>query len=257
MRLICPKCDAQYEIDSALLPEGGCEVECSSCGHIWFQSQPAAEPSAEFNPEARPALNRALSESVLSVLREEAARELAAREADKVAVPPADERDTLPPAPPDSPIYTGRPHMEQRDPPMPPLPARKRKTVVQDGLSLPGDTLDTKGDEDFTPPPLKGPAEEPAPATPVIDTAVTDIPGLPVPVDRIPAPPAQPARSARSYRIGFGLALATAAVLAGLYLSAPHLPADGTIGSVAQQFRGDADRGRLWLQDRAERLISN
>jgi predicted Zn finger-like uncharacterized protein len=37
MRLICPNCGAQYEIDAALLPEGGRDVQCSACGHTWFQ----------------------------------------------------------------------------------------------------------------------------------------------------------------------------------------------------------------------------
>ena len=37
MRLICPNCDAQYEVDAALIPAGGRDVQCSNCGNTWFQ----------------------------------------------------------------------------------------------------------------------------------------------------------------------------------------------------------------------------
>lgn len=36
MRLICPKCAAQYEVDASAIPEQGREVQCSACGNIWF-----------------------------------------------------------------------------------------------------------------------------------------------------------------------------------------------------------------------------
>lgn len=37
MRLICPSCDAQYEVSSEAIPEEGRDVQCSACGHAWFQ----------------------------------------------------------------------------------------------------------------------------------------------------------------------------------------------------------------------------
>ncbi len=37
MRLICPNCDAQYEIDGSVIPDTGRDVQCASCGHTWFQ----------------------------------------------------------------------------------------------------------------------------------------------------------------------------------------------------------------------------
>ncbi|WP_187430283.1 hypothetical protein ROLI_007690 [Roseobacter fucihabitans] len=43
MRLICPNCDAQYEIpDDTLLPDGR-DVQCSNCEHTWFQEHPDAQ----------------------------------------------------------------------------------------------------------------------------------------------------------------------------------------------------------------------
>ncbi len=37
MRLICPNCGAQYEVDDRVIPDGGRDVQCSSCGHAWYQ----------------------------------------------------------------------------------------------------------------------------------------------------------------------------------------------------------------------------
>ncbi|MEC8631594.1 MAG: zinc-ribbon domain-containing protein [Pseudomonadota bacterium] len=45
MRLVCPNCDAQYEVDDAVIPASGRDVQCSNCGHTWFQ--PGAYVPAE------------------------------------------------------------------------------------------------------------------------------------------------------------------------------------------------------------------
>ncbi len=49
MRLICPNCDAQYEVDDAVIPENGRDVQCSSCGHTWFQPG-AFTPDEDLEP---------------------------------------------------------------------------------------------------------------------------------------------------------------------------------------------------------------
>jgi predicted Zn finger-like uncharacterized protein len=130
MRLVCPNCDAQYEVDDAAIPEAGRDVQCSNCGHAWFQLHPDALAEAELeaevftadepsgpeadplpasltagassaaeavvmadyepdgrtglapDPEAEPPHRRAIDESVLAVLREEAERETAVRRAE-------------------------------------------------------------------------------------------------------------------------------------------------------------------------------
>jgi predicted Zn finger-like uncharacterized protein len=46
MRLVCPNCGAQYEVDDALIPAGGRDVQCSNCGHSWFQSAAGAPEEA-------------------------------------------------------------------------------------------------------------------------------------------------------------------------------------------------------------------
>ncbi|MBV1867028.1 MAG: zinc-ribbon domain-containing protein [Marinosulfonomonas sp.] len=56
MRLICPNCDAQYEVDDSVIPENGRDVQCSNCGNTWFQN------AAGWEDEAAPAEDNAATE---------------------------------------------------------------------------------------------------------------------------------------------------------------------------------------------------
>jgi len=47
MRLICPKCNAQYNVADNAIPQGGRDVQCSSCGNTWFQTEKPKELSRE------------------------------------------------------------------------------------------------------------------------------------------------------------------------------------------------------------------
>ncbi|WP_375230301.1 zinc-ribbon domain-containing protein [Roseobacter sp. S98] len=47
MRLICPNCDAQYEVPDEVMPPEGRDVQCSNCGQTWFQDHPDAVPDIE------------------------------------------------------------------------------------------------------------------------------------------------------------------------------------------------------------------
>lgn len=99
MRLICPNCGAQYDVPDGAIPPAGREVQCSSCGHAWFEietPEPAAE-SAPIPPEApliAPSdpsketrdLRQPIDANVKAILREEAAR-------DRDLTPPANETE--------------------------------------------------------------------------------------------------------------------------------------------------------------------
>ncbi|MEM8956823.1 MAG: zinc-ribbon domain-containing protein [Pseudomonadota bacterium] len=45
MRITCPRCTAHYEVPDSVMPPGGRDVQCSSCGHSWYQlvSKPTPE----------------------------------------------------------------------------------------------------------------------------------------------------------------------------------------------------------------------
>lgn len=93
MRLICPECDARYEVDAALIPAQGREVECANCGHRWHQPGEAPAPILLGDPQIAPEVDRPApvtaprpSAAALDILREEAARELAQRAAARARV---------------------------------------------------------------------------------------------------------------------------------------------------------------------------
>lgn len=119
MRLICPNCDAEYEVDDSAIPEAGRDVQCSNCGNAWFQAHagagvdagnvepafaadedededvppPAPMPDAPVPEAPLPdaplpdaPVQRGLDESLMAILKEEAEHELAARRAEAVPV---------------------------------------------------------------------------------------------------------------------------------------------------------------------------
>lgn len=98
MRLTCPNCNAQYEVDDNVIPAGGRDVQCSACAHTWFQypmevalQMRAADidddddddddspVTARTEGSVRPGATPRIDKTVLDVLREEAERELGER----------------------------------------------------------------------------------------------------------------------------------------------------------------------------------
>lgn len=98
MRLICPNCDAQYEVPDDVMPVTGRDVQCSNCGQTWFQHHPDHLPEDDSDelgdsaptpdeevvtpppPPANPVPERKqLDPSVANILRQEAEAEQAAR----------------------------------------------------------------------------------------------------------------------------------------------------------------------------------
>ena len=96
MRLVCPNCKANYEIPRHAVPIGGREVKCDSCGHSWFQTRTKTsndeqliEPQTEITKEDTEEVASAASDqkkidpSVIKILREEAKREIEARDQER------------------------------------------------------------------------------------------------------------------------------------------------------------------------------
>lgn len=49
MRLVCPNCDAEYEVPESAIPQDGRDVQCSNCGNTWFfdPNEPASTAEVE------------------------------------------------------------------------------------------------------------------------------------------------------------------------------------------------------------------
>ncbi len=108
MRLICPKCDAQYDIADDVIPEGGRDVQCSSCAHTWFQmdkpkvagrpltQRPTPKPVHETDdgPRHKPVeeapQRKPLDSSIADILREEAAHEKEVRATEEARQHPSE-----------------------------------------------------------------------------------------------------------------------------------------------------------------------
>lgn len=96
MRLQCPNCDAEYEVGTSAIPFEGRDVQCSNCGHGWFQAHPDFEtdyavesalydpppPLAQGKEGPAPIPRRELDPEAMRVLREEVALEEAKRAED-------------------------------------------------------------------------------------------------------------------------------------------------------------------------------
>lgn len=245
MRLICPNCDAEYEVDASVIPEAGRDVQCSNCGHAWFQLPPdmteAAEaedelfaPLPEDEDEAEAAAlpppgdeaapPRAIDESVLSVLREEAERESSARKAET-------------PQPIETQTELG---LEQ---PTPPDAAARRIAAM-------------KGIEPPPPEPAKPAARRDL--LPEIDEINSTLRATSEPRDGEAGAVAETLGKAgrRGFRTGFLLTILAAVIAAVVYVMAPKLSEQ--FPAAAPTLSGyvtKVDAGRLWL-DQTLRSLS-
>ncbi|MDZ7906047.1 MAG: zinc-ribbon domain-containing protein [Cypionkella sp.] len=113
MRLQCPNCDAEYEVDANAIPYEGRDVQCSNCGHGWFQAHPDYETDYEFESalyDPPPPLpqggdvsaampKRELDPEAQRILREEVVREEALRAAEQPPRPSPEAAPAAEPAP--------------------------------------------------------------------------------------------------------------------------------------------------------------
>jgi predicted Zn finger-like uncharacterized protein len=64
MRLICPNCKAQYNVDEALIPEEGRDVQCATCKKTWFQEKTFAATPLKLTTPVSPPRNRSHEDRV-------------------------------------------------------------------------------------------------------------------------------------------------------------------------------------------------
>jgi predicted Zn finger-like uncharacterized protein len=54
MRIVCPSCQAAYEVPDKLLSSGPRKVRCAKCGKDWMAEAETPEPAAEEEPPPPP-----------------------------------------------------------------------------------------------------------------------------------------------------------------------------------------------------------
>ena len=262
MRLICPNCDAQYEVAEDAIPEEGRDVQCSSCGHAWYQLSPAAlaaqaaeaelfeaaEPVTPPPPEvalevedpvepvAAPPVaatissTRNLDEDALALLREEAEREVQARSRDENRLEVQGDLGLEPAA----------------------AGAAARRVAQLKGMEA-----DNPGQPEPLVKPTKG--RDLLPDIEEINSTLRpESGGLAVEEGRAGA--ADPRGSRRSFRLGFGVMVLAALLVVVLYMFAPRIGAavpalagvmDGYVASIDALrlgLDGLMQQASAWLQ---------
>jgi predicted Zn finger-like uncharacterized protein len=262
MRLICPNCGAQYEVDSSMIPDEGRDVQCSACGHTWYQLPDGAEAVAEPEIEAEPDIDddidetveveetvgigetdpveeapepvaataplpqkpsERLDQNILGILREEAQRETEARRAEQAEALEVQPELGLPDEAP-APRATARPEPRRID----------DEDDADDFVAAPGSRGDLLPDIEEINSSLR-PASEHAEAAEVADPMVVA------------------ARERRGFRWGFTLMIVLAALLVIAYVFAPQIGQQAPALEPALAGYVDAANG---LRDGVEGLLN-
>ncbi|MEM1233663.1 MAG: zinc-ribbon domain-containing protein [Pseudomonadota bacterium] len=260
MRLVCPNCDATYEVPDSVIPPEGRDVQCSNCGTAWFfnPSQPvpadpvvsdpepaeterediaAAEvpppaddvpvPEPEVTPDPQPDVEvaetppplpprprRPLDESVVDVLREEAAFEARAR-AEDVGM---EYQDDLP----------------LMEPPASPPPEPDREIIA----TVAGSRRDLLPDIDEINSTLRATSERKAAGT------------------TSPHKLTQAKRQRQGFRLGMGLAALVLAFFTFAYTLSDWLTdAVPALAPLVDGYVAQVNGGRLWLEDAVNSLV--
>ena len=233
MRLVCPSCDAEYEIARSAIPRTGRAVECSNCGHSWFQAfadltiaetTQGAGPGAGMDVTDTDAPPRALDESVLEVLRQEAAREVTARQAEA--------------------RHSGSEMQTE-------MPLAPRAAGADHFLAL-------KDDGDISAPPDAPPSDAPRPRRDLLP-AIDDVSAaLDENRDTSAAPQAAPQapkiKPTPLERGGLLLAL-LGVILLALYVFAPEIAAKvPALSQACADYVATVDRAMRWIQDHVAQM---
>ena len=261
MRLICPNCEAEYEVDDAAIPDTGRDVQCSNCGHAWFQLPPEIELALEQEEElfgqgaaadpfpddeddlpaplaaaaaavpqgdapAAPPMpeppKRSVDENLMAILREEAEREAAARKAEAATLEVQGDLG-LPPA----------------SPAAPPAAAAGQGTAARRIAQL-------KGVDPDAPPPRPQTRRDMLPDIEEINSSLKGGEALPPLAEQDELDGS--AANARGFRSGFGIAMLIAVIGVAIYVAAPRIVAllPASEGAVTA-YVAAVDAGRIWL----------
>lgn len=282
MRLICPNCGAQYEVADDVIPTAGRDVQCSNCGHTWFE-QPGASEAAEAGeplppPPATEIEQEAAAEPEPAPPVPPAAEPTAVAMADDLppADPPASDPQRSDPLPDETVLASGmarrglsaglaemlREEAERE------AAARAAEAPARPPLISPLPT-NTQRDEDVSLRTARLRGQEPvAPARPASPAARRELlpdieminSSLRPTSEQDAAAMAEPATQSRKRgaRFGFSTVMLIVAILVGLYIGAPRLstlvPA---AAPVLSRYVAVVNDVRLWIDLKMQAFIAD
>ncbi|QDY68594.1 zinc-ribbon domain-containing protein [Qingshengfaniella alkalisoli] len=209
IRIICPQCEAAYDIPAAAISGRGREVQCSACAHSWYQLTHAVVPPRSTPPppvdtpqmQESTHVQREVDPEVLEVLREEAAREAQARK-------------SSPPAPLET-----QPDLGLVIPPRPKESVRDRLERLKAAERARDSREWNTGEESDPGSVIEAPERPIEPVTPRLHRRSD--PGLPVAVSKQELAIIRERKERRDFRIGFAIPVLACLIALALYLGAP------------------------------------
>ncbi len=252
MRLICPNCDAEYEVDNSMIPPEGRDVQCSNCETTWFQTDPdkvSETPGLDVERKfpdgvgaaaiqaARGAQKRsAIDPEAMAVIEQEVAFETEARKAEEAAAPSAMGA-------------TGASSEGAED------VSKHVKEIAEEELRA----LEKLDDAPAAPAETRDDPNAKSDRLPDVEEINSSLASPPDPGEEADAATmvdTYPARRARGFRLGFGLILLLAAALLMIYAYAPQLTERfPNFQEQLARYVEIVDRGRVWLDINASGLI--
>lgn len=262
MRLVCPNCDATYEVPDSVIPPEGRDVQCSNCGTAWFfhPSKPAAESPLLSEPDtadteadaedlAPPDMSRPPVEEpgTEAASAPEPLPEVETAEAPSAASPPA--RRPLDESVTD--VFREEAEFEARaraedvgmeyqddlplvDPPSRPVPEPDQETIA----TVAGSRRDLLPDIDEINSTLRATSDRKAAGT----TSPHEL--------------TQAKRQRQGFRLGMGLAALVLALFTFAYTLSDWLTGIApALGPVLETYVAQVNVGRLWLEDAVSSLV--
>jgi predicted Zn finger-like uncharacterized protein len=71
MILTCPRCQAQYKLDPAMLGTAGRDVRCVTCSHMWFQLPDTVVTAESQKPAAEEAPAQSITDALHTILEKD------------------------------------------------------------------------------------------------------------------------------------------------------------------------------------------
>lgn len=278
MRLICPNCDAHYEVGDDAIPDAGRDVQCSACGHAWFQTPsrvraealsfpkpdawetqdtpegpalpddaeaPADTAQASAPQTSAPVQRKPADDEMLEILRQEAAYEAEVR---------ARERATLEMQP-----DLGLRARSSTPPPDAPAGGAAAERATERATGQTTSHTDERAD------PSDDPAETRKPmgrrALPDIDDISSTLQPVTHPrryADRQDVLPPTDEAESRGFTTGFVMVISAVVALAAIYIAAPSL-SEGipALADVLARYTATIDAMRIWVADTANNLMQS